>query len=316
MKHWHQCAVWWNRGLTCPFGGGSDDEPEKEEEEGQEQEKDLGEEEAIRTSVVEREAHVPTTQPHKAMEPAMQPIGAVANNQVGMVDAITVARGIPVPAELTDISRILGKGHAGGVTVDQGLTNAIGTKVAAAESGPRGVELLAGLPGGDARVAIPASGTVPFRASHAAAAEGIVADFFRAVQVQSEETGAFRSTPVNAVQEQSEEVPAQRTPETPAEFANFREQAAALTILASLGIGMVGLERANFLGTQTQVGGSQPVPNTTSGRPEVRTGTTGQLGRQTRISTSGGGGSSGDFQNMGRSMRNVTLDRRFDTAVR
>lgn len=271
----------------------------------------MPEEEAVRQSEAVAEAGLRQRRVHARFEPNLSFVPRGLGDQVGIVEAITVARGIQLPNELLEVGRLT---HATGGFEDvrENRTARVPAKAAVPAEALQ-LELLAGLPGVDPRVTVPSG--IPFVTADAARAEAIVAHYMQ--QVQSEEVGAQKklaAAEVSRAQEQSEEVSRTRSISTAAEFANVRQQAAALTILTSLGIGMAGLERANFLGTQGQHGGGQPVRDTTSGRKEVRTGSTGQLGRQTRIGVSSG---SGDFRNFGTSIRGIgAIDRRFDTAVR
>lgn len=229
-------------------------------------------------------------------------LGASAALQVGMVQAITIARGIPVPDQLQEVAALT---HAtGGFEDVRGRqiprrTVAVPpaeTTLAGAESGPRPLELLAGLPGGDPSIPAPQPGRVPFQPGMASVAEAVVAHFFE--QVQSEEVGAAKAVPARStfqeVQAQSEEVQRAAVGGA-AEFADFRQQAAALTILATLGVGMRGMERANLLGTQTA--NLEPVRNLAAPGRSVQ----GRPGVPDNIRSIQSG--SGDFRNFGTQFR-------------
>lgn len=311
---WHRCEVWFQRGFPCPYGG-------TPEQQGQEQEPRDTEEDARIT-----EAATPAVQRASAQVriPKAVPVTVQVRGKFRMPEALAAAARIPVPAELQPIARIIDAtptlSSATGAQEDTRSRQIPRPAQAGpgAESGPRGLELLAGLPGADPAIAPPPPGDVPFNVRHAVAAENIVAHFFQTVQVQSEETGARQRTPVNPVQQQSEEVPAQAVSSTAAEFADFARQAASLQILASLGVGMSGLERVNLLGTQTQVGGSQPVRSFYASEPVRSSGLS--TPPPTRVGPnvvkpslfSG----SGDFKSFGEQFRSIgPIDRRFDVGV-
>lgn len=267
-------------------------------------------EEDIRQSrVVGKHNERTRTQGHEGFRPGVSALIQGVEAQVGMAEGLTVARGIPLPAEMgVELTQAMG-------AFEDVRARFISRPTQADISAPGGADigLLAGLPGADPSIPAPPPGTVPFKVGDAQVAERIVAQFFAHVaQVQSEETGvATRSTVARAAQEQSEEVSRSRSIGTASEFAMFSQQAAMLQVLTTLGVGMAGLERSNLLGTQSRQ--MEPV-RADQGRPATRTGTTGQLGRQGRIGVSSG---SGDFKNFGSSIRGIgAIDRQFDTAVR
>lgn len=320
MREWHRCEQWYRRGLPCPYGGAP------VQSEGQEQEPQEQEEEAIRQSKLQR----PGALRSQVRTPALAQITALVGATVGFGRGLQVAQAIPVPAELQQVARFT---DAKELTTATGFQEDVRSRqiprvaqaVVGAESGPRGLELLAGLPGADPAISPPTPTTVPFTIRDAVAAEGIVAHFFQAVQVQSEETGVARGATARAAsvakpatQVQSEEVTSARAIGTASEFGEFAQQAATLQILATLGVGMSGLERANLLGTQAQVGGSQPVRKITAEVSRTDSGLSKPPAQRVGPNVvkpallSG----SGDFKSFGSQFRSIgPIDRRFDVGV-
>lgn len=263
MKHWHNCQRWWLRGQACPFRPPEEEEREREQEQ---EPRDLQEEEAIRQSEVVAEAGLRQQRRiHARFQPALSFAPKGLGDQVGVVEAITVARGIKLPTGLEEVGRLTqAAGHF--EDVRENRTVRVPAKAKAPAEALQ-LELLAGLPGVDPRVAIPPG--VPFVPADAGRAEAIVAHYIQ--QVQSEETGAAKGVAVGQ---------ASRAVATSAEFGEMRQRTAALTILASLGVSMRGMERANLLGTQHGVnnpvqapqrpGGGRSSGLSTPGRPTIK----------------------------------------------
>lgn len=303
MKHWHRCLEWTKRGLPCPFG---------EEEAGKEQEpQEDRPEEAVRQSRAEAtarsraRAHVPAD--------VRQPANVLTTVQVGrLIEAIgqpvaapvdAIIDQMPLPPDLVPIQRRATRGSGQEEDIREHLTPRI---VRGAESGARQEELSQIIQAGPGPMPPPTAGSrVPvFQPQHARAAEVAVAELFQRViqaQIQSEEVGAAASSAAAtaAVQVQSEEVTSSRSIQTQAEFTNtFATSAGRAIIAGSLKAGqlqsMRGMERANLLATQTQVGGSEPVRASTSA-PGGRSGALGLQGAR----TGSGGGSSGEIKGLG-----------------